>query len=93
MGLRRIQDWIAQGNSELAARYDVITSDRFFTAEDRRFYAWSSHADAVSQYIEFSVPGKKDQRMVFDFVNKTVYWTVHYKWYRGFNPFFLVLGA
>lgn len=92
VGLPRIQQWIA-GNSELAARYDVIASDRFFTAEDRRYFVWSSHADAVSPYIEFSVPGKKDQRLVFDFVHQTIYWTVHYKWYKGFNPFFEVQGA
>jgi hypothetical protein len=82
--------WIA-AKGEAAVRFSLINSNRFPTSEARRYYVWASKAQGISPYIEFSVPGHKDLRVVFDFVNRQYYFTVHYKWYKGYNPFFLII--
>lgn len=56
-----------------------------------RLRAWGALGMGVSAYLEFNLPGSIS-RLVFDYVNGHVYVTAHYKWRKGFNPFFKVTG-
>ncbi len=55
--------------------------------EERRYFGWCSHGGPVSPYIEVGVPGEKDGRVVFDIERRLFFFTVHYNWHKGYNPF------
>lgn len=94
VGKRNVAAWIRAGNSGERAAFNAINSRKLFAQpDDRRRFLWASYSQSASPYIEFGVPGKKDQRIVFDFTTKTFYFTVHYKWYLGYNPFFTITDA
>lgn len=79
-------------NGNAPFRFQAISAA---TAADRRDYLWAAHCSDYngSAYVEISIPGKKDLRLVYDCLNNRYYATVHYKWQRGYNPFFLITGA
>jgi hypothetical protein len=55
-----------------------------------RSNAWVALAQNVSAYIEFNMPGAIS-RLLYDIVNNRIYICAHYKWRKGYNPFFEVL--
>lgn len=67
---------------------------KHLTPQQRRYLAWGAYAEsnhgAGSPYIEFGVPGEADGRVVFDFTTGDFYFTVHYNWHQGLNPFFRI---
>ncbi len=68
---------------------------KHLTPQQRRYLAWGAFAEsnngAGSPYIEFGVPGESDGRVVFDFTTGNFYFTVHYNWHQGLNPFFQIV--
>ena len=78
-------------------RSQPLSAFRFTTinklpADDRRDFLWTAHCGQFegSPYVEFSVAGKKDLRLVYQCLTGVFYATVHYKWQRGYNPFFRI---
>ena len=77
----------------LRVEYETLRAPRLAALTDAavKRSAWGALGAGVSAYIEFNIPGGMS-RVVFDCVNDRVYITAHYKWRRGFNPFFEVTG-
>lgn len=48
---------------------------------------WGSIASGVSGYIEFNISGAVG-RLVYDPIGDHLFLTAHYKWRKGYNPFF-----
>lgn len=73
-------------------RFSFINS---LSQTDRRDFVWTAHCRGYhhSPYVEFSVSGYKDLRLVYDCLTGRYYATVHYKWQRGYNPFFHIPDA
>jgi hypothetical protein len=51
--------------------------------------AMAALCQGVSAYIEFNIPGGIS-RVLYEPVNNRIYLSAHYKWHRGYNPFFEV---
>jgi hypothetical protein len=77
--------WRDEYNALRAPRVAALTDDSL------RLSAWAALAMGVSAYVEFNMGGGIS-RLVFNPVHGRVYVTAHYKWRRGFNPFFEVTG-
>lgn len=96
---QRVQRVVGRGPVQAAIRQGTYTeagamvraASAQLGAAERQYYAWAAHSgDSRSPYIEISVPGNKNGRVVYDFENNRFFYTIHYNWHKGYNPFFLI---
>lgn len=75
----------------LLAALGAVPSNR-----ERMALHWGAYAmtDAgqLYPYVEFAGPSTEVSRFVYDYANGAFYLSVHYRWHRGYNPFFRVTG-
>jgi hypothetical protein len=75
------------------------TLDRALTADEisqAHWYQYALSAGGASPFIEFdigTVSGIGGWRLIFDYVNRNFYLSLHYNWHSGYNPFFKLTDA
>ena len=71
----------------------ALTADEISQAH---WYQYALSAGGASAFIEFdigTVSGIGGWRLIFDYVNRNFYLSLHYNWHSGYNPFFKLTDA